>query len=86
MVICVYCRARPEVMTIGLKSVRELCLRCPLVMNEDLLRVSDMPLWSGLSRRVSMHVVNVCSSAVSKTEVLTLTWDALSLSGPAGVC
>lgn len=31
-------RARPEVMTVGLKAVRELCLRCPLVMNEDLLQ------------------------------------------------
>ena len=31
-------RARPEVMTIGLKSVRELCLRCPLVMEGDLLQ------------------------------------------------
>jgi hypothetical protein len=32
-------RARPEVMTVGLKSVRELCLRCPLVMTPELLHV-----------------------------------------------
>eukprot|EP00798_Chlamydomonas_sp_ICE-L_P018496 gene18496-24994_t len=36
-------RARPEVMTIGLKTVREMCLRCPLVMNEDLLQ--DLALY-----------------------------------------
>ena len=30
-------RARPEVMTVGLKTVRELVLRCPLVMEADLL-------------------------------------------------
>ena len=38
-VVLVFCRARPEVMTVGLKSVRELCLRCPLVMNPELLQV-----------------------------------------------
>jgi hypothetical protein len=32
-------RARPEVMTVGLKAVRELSLRCPLVMSEELLQV-----------------------------------------------
>lgn len=37
------CRARPEVMTIGLKTVRELSLRAPLVMNEDLLQ--DLALY-----------------------------------------
>jgi hypothetical protein len=30
-------RARPEVMTVGLKTVRELALRCPHVMQQDLL-------------------------------------------------
>ncbi|KAG2445218.1 hypothetical protein HYH02_008686 [Chlamydomonas schloesseri] len=33
----VHDKARPEVMTVGLKTVRELVLRCPLVMEEDLL-------------------------------------------------
>lgn len=33
----VHDRARPEVMTIGLKTVREICTRTPLVMNVDLL-------------------------------------------------
>lgn len=31
-------RARPEVMTVGLKTVREMCTRTPLVMTEELLQ------------------------------------------------
>eukprot|EP01026_Neomeris_dumetosa_P037271 TRINITY_DN3016_c0_g1_i6.p1 TRINITY_DN3016_c0_g1~~TRINITY_DN3016_c0_g1_i6.p1 ORF type:complete len:842 (+),score=199.65 TRINITY_DN3016_c0_g1_i6:114-2639(+) len=34
----VHDRARPEVMTIGLKTVRQMCERCPLIMNQDLLQ------------------------------------------------
>ncbi|EIE25800.1 SDA1-domain-containing protein [Coccomyxa subellipsoidea C-169] len=34
----VHDRARPEVMTLGLKTVRELCTRTPLVMTPDLLQ------------------------------------------------
>ena len=34
----VHDRASPEVMTVGLKTVRELCMRQPLVMGEDLLQ------------------------------------------------
>lgn len=33
----VHDRARPEVMTIGLRCVREICTRCPLVMSQELL-------------------------------------------------
>ncbi|GFR43447.1 hypothetical protein Agub_g4529 [Astrephomene gubernaculifera] len=33
----VHDKARPEVMTVGLKAVRELVLRCPLVMSPELL-------------------------------------------------
>ena len=33
----VHDRARPEVITVGIKTVREMCLRAPLVMNEELL-------------------------------------------------
>ena len=36
----VHDRARPEVMTLGLRTVRELCARCPLVMTPELLQVS----------------------------------------------
>lgn len=36
---CLSCRARPEVMTIGIKTVRELCTRCPLIMTPELLQV-----------------------------------------------
>jgi hypothetical protein len=32
-------KARPEVMTVGLKTVREICMRAPLVMSEELLQV-----------------------------------------------
>ena len=35
----VHDRARPEVMTIGLKTVREICTRAPLVMTPELLQV-----------------------------------------------
>lgn len=35
----VHDRARPEVMTIGLKTVREICTRTPLIMTPDLLQV-----------------------------------------------
>ena len=35
----VHDRARPEVVTIGLKTVRELCTRTPLVMTPELLQV-----------------------------------------------
>lgn len=35
----VHDRARPEVMTLGLKTVRELCMRAPLVMTPELLQV-----------------------------------------------
>lgn len=34
----VHDKARPEVMTVGLKTVRELCLRTPLVMDKTLLQ------------------------------------------------
>ena len=35
----VHDRARPEVMTLGLKTVRELCARMPLIMTSELLQV-----------------------------------------------
>lgn len=34
----VHDRSRPEAMGVGLKTVHALCLRCPLVMTEELLR------------------------------------------------
>ncbi|KAK9834281.1 hypothetical protein WJX81_003203 [Elliptochloris bilobata] len=39
----VHDRARPEVMTLGLKTVRELCVRSPLVMTPELLQ--DLALY-----------------------------------------
>ena len=36
----VHDRARPEVMTLGLKTVRELCARMPLIMTTELLQVT----------------------------------------------
>ena len=32
-------RARPEEIVVGLKTVREICMRMPLVMSEELLLV-----------------------------------------------
>jgi hypothetical protein len=39
----VHDRARPEVMAVGLKTVRELCARMPLLMTADLLQ--DLALY-----------------------------------------
>ena len=36
----VHDRARPEVMSLGLKTVRSLCERTPLVMTPELLQVT----------------------------------------------
>ena len=33
-------RARPEEITTGLRTVRELCVRMPLVMTPEMLQVS----------------------------------------------
>lgn len=38
----VHDRARPEVMSLGLKTVRTLCERAPLVMTPELLQVSEL--------------------------------------------
>ena len=40
----VHDRARPEVMTLGLKTVRELCARMPLIMTTELLQVTTPPV------------------------------------------
>ncbi|CAL8470003.1 g9545 [Coccomyxa elongata] len=45
----VHDRARPEVMTLGLKTVRELCTRTPLVMTPDLLQ--DLVLYKKLRNK-----------------------------------
>lgn len=62
-------RARPEVMTIGLKAVRELSLRCPLVMTEELLQVSEGPTNSG----------GHCMSSTTLAYSLLLAWLMLLL-------
>jgi hypothetical protein len=41
----VHDRARPEVVTIGLKTVREMCTRTPLVMTVELLQVGGGRFW-----------------------------------------
>ena len=35
-------RARPEVIVVGLKAVREVCVRCPLIMSSELLQVGHL--------------------------------------------
>lgn len=35
----VHDRARPEEITVGLKTVREICMRMPLIMTEEVLLV-----------------------------------------------
>lgn len=35
----VHDRARPEEITVGLKTVREICMRMPLIMSEEVLLV-----------------------------------------------
>ncbi|CAJ2667940.1 unnamed protein product [Trifolium pratense] len=39
----VHDRSRPEAITVGINAVREICLRMPLLMNEDLLQ--DLALY-----------------------------------------
>lgn len=39
----VHDRARPEVVTVGLKTIREICVRAPLVMTKELL--SDLEMY-----------------------------------------
>eukprot|EP00850_Spirogloea_muscicola_P008425 SM000045S16170 [mRNA] locus=s45:58613:62583:- [translate_table: standard] len=39
----VHDRARPEVMAVGINTVREICMRMPLIMTQDLLR--DLALY-----------------------------------------
>ena len=38
-------RSTPNVMTVGLNAVREICVRCPYVMDEDLLQVRCWTLY-----------------------------------------
>ena len=40
-------------MTLGLKTVRELCLRCPLVMGDDLLQ--DLALYKKYRNKEVSH-------------------------------
>lgn len=48
-------RARPEVMTIGIKSVREICTRCPLVMTPELLQArAGRAAGAGLAARMAL--------------------------------
>ena len=42
-------RARPAVMTVGIKTVRELCARSPLIMTSDLLQVKSPLLAPSIS-------------------------------------
>lgn len=35
----VHDRARPEEITVGLKTVREICMRMPLIMTQEMLLV-----------------------------------------------
>lgn len=56
----VHDKARPEVMTVGIKTVREMCVRCPLVMNEDLL--ADLVLYKKYKDK---HVSNAAKGLLS---------------------
>ena len=67
-------RARPEEITTGLRTVRELCVRMPLVMTPEMLQVSP---WCGEFR-------GWCSSKRSITEVVW--WgQGLSPIAPKGI-
>ena len=46
-----------QVMTVGLKTVREICMRCPLVMDEELL--SDLVLYK---KERDKHVKNAAKA------------------------
>ena len=40
----VHDRARPEEITVGLKTVREICMRMPLIMSEEVLLVGSISM------------------------------------------
>lgn len=57
----VHDRARPEVVAVGINTVREICLRCPLVMHADLLqdlaqykRARDKPVATAARALISL--------------------------------
>ena len=50
----VHDRARPEVMSLGLKTVRSLCERAPLVMTPDLLQVQTLGSQASASASASL--------------------------------
>eukprot|EP00163_Fabomonas_tropica_P018404 TRINITY_DN3270_c0_g1_i2.p1 TRINITY_DN3270_c0_g1~~TRINITY_DN3270_c0_g1_i2.p1 ORF type:complete len:710 (+),score=171.06 TRINITY_DN3270_c0_g1_i2:123-2252(+) len=47
-------RCSPEVMTVGINSIREICARCPLAMEEDLL--GDLVQYKSYKRSKSVVV------------------------------
>lgn len=53
-------RVDVQVMTVGLKTVRELCVRCPRVMYDDLL--GDLALYK---KEKDKHVKNAAKALVS---------------------
>lgn len=91
----VHDRARPEVMTLGLKTVRELCTRTPLVMTPDLLQVMSFAAHAmqaadlrAAAYRVyemeDLHLLSIahalCCNSVADTEALQpLLWVSTSI-------
>ena len=81
----VHDRARPEVVAVGINTVREICLRCPLVMHEDLLqdlaqykRARDKPVATAARARRRTRATSGCWSpsrtAPRKSSPCRTTW------------
>ena len=88
----VHDRARPEVVAVGINTVREICVRCPLVMHSDLLqdlaqykRARDKP-WPprrGRSSRSSANSRRACSRRRIAEKVRFIRFGSSRVATPA---
>ena len=69
----VHDRARPEVMTLGLKTVRELCARMPLIMSTDLLQVISHAAGHGALAADHVSIDSVIKANIGPSPGLS-TW------------
>lgn len=78
----VHDRARPEEITVGLKTVREICMRMPLIMSEEVLLVSSpwcMPLVMSQQVLLVGSMSMLVSSAESPLAAAQTVWQQASV-------
>ena len=80
----VHDRAQPEVMTLGLRTVRELCSRCPLIMTPALLQACLAALPArllGTPSAAPPHLNHTAALGMQGTACLLLHLHEQALSG-----